>query len=252
MASDHLIELANRIDFPERLKWVYLGAYNMSLHLAVYQDGNVLVVSGGDRYPGELGQLGFSKSRGEWVRQGHQFSPSEFRHKFPTSTSFETSCVDVLIDRTDEVFYVTSKLATDPRSVRLHSVNGSVTSQEIGIDWPLAKKDTKLQIWLAEAHIGPHELRGFGLTPEAAMTSLVDGWVDHCAREHIDPTFLSKYRDSVAVCAADIGSGYVRGVGDTGWHNEIISGDHERFENILSKVANLEPVAGRDGYGLRR
>jgi len=91
------------------------------------------------------------------------------------------------------------------------------------------------RMWIAEFESTNTRARGFGHSPEEAVSSLATIWRDRwAAMSGADPDYLFEYRDDIVVSALEPGKAYLIGVSDALWHEEVLTGSDSRFDSALA------------------
>lgn len=96
----------------------------------------------------------------------------------------------------------------------------------------MAKKSS---LWMAEVEFMSSQARAFGDSPESALETLVKSWKAYCQKiGRGDPDLMNEYRDSIHVMKCDADKGYVLGVVDSFWHDEVFNASDERFDGFFT------------------
>lgn len=85
--------------------------------------------------------------------------------------------------------------------------------------------------------MGDHDVHVFGTSPVEAMKALLAAWSELAPRERMDADLISRYGDSISVNKAEIGKGYAKGIGDSGWHSEGFNGSDPIFEDLFEPAS---------------
>ena len=217
------------------VRWMNLDAYDMKLRLAVYRDGRALVMEGGDSNAAELAKLGFEKVGGEWMNPDYSFQPGDYRNVFENATVDRTvPTMEIILDRTADAIPTLRPASPSLRDRVIATAKERVS----------APPQTPA-IWFANADLGDHDIHAFGTSPVEAMKALIAAWNELAARERVDVDLISRYRDGISVNKAEIGKGYAKGIGDSGWYIEGFNGSDPIFEDLF------EPTAPKNDCAIR-
>ena len=230
--------LAHRLGVPETFRWLDLSAYGMKLKLAVYRQGRMLVMEGGEKHADKMLALGFRKVGDEWAMSDTELFPRKY-----------LSFMSILPDASIVRYMQAEKMVIDRSSSEMPGLaEASAVNALVEKIVAAAKKSREMpyiQLWIAEAVLGDHTVQALGTDPEHAMRSLVDIWSDHAALEGEDPELIVRFRDSVTVNPAQIGKGYAKGVADNLWYRGGYNGADARFDDILATVPENTPSQTR-------
>jgi hypothetical protein len=238
MANDNSEQqtLAQSMGIPETIRWMDLSAYSMSLKLAIYKNGSGLVIQGGDRQSDAITKLGFRKVDGEWVSGETALDARKTISVLPDANVGVAQAYEMLLDRREQL--APEKVpSADPV---LLSVYGRTFGEKVAAavaSSPSAPLVQHPKFYFAVADISGFDAHGFGATPEAAMQSLVASWSALESREDGNISDLSEFRESISVRSAEMGKGYAKGVGDTGWYKDVILGSDERFDATFEEYS---------------
>lgn len=87
------------------------------------------------------------------------------------------------------------------------------------------------KLWIAEFETRSTHSRGFGSTPEEALSALVELWrAEWSPMSGADPEYPVEYRGDIAISAFEPGKAYLIGSGDALWHREVLNGSDSRFD----------------------
>lgn len=241
MTSDKSAQpsITEMLHMPKEQRWMDLSAYSMALKLAIYKDGNAIVVEYGDRAPDALTKLGFGNVDGEWISANIGFLPREVQEALPDAKVRLTPTYEVVLDRRDRTLPETLPIVDAQLAKRGVKFNQRVVAAVASA--PKAELTAHPTFWFAAADLLDQDVHGFGSSPEVAMSALVSAWKDIATRECLHAEMLSTYRDSISVVAAEMGKGYAKGIGDKGWYKEALMGSDERFDGILEELSRPAP-----------
>lgn len=94
------------------------------------------------------------------------------------------------------------------------------------------------RLWIAEFESTNTRARGFGRSPEEAVSALAAIWRERWApMSGADPDYVAEYRDDIVVSALEPGKAYLIGVSDALWHEEVLTGSDARFDAALADSA---------------
>ncbi|MCV9964924.1 hypothetical protein OIU34_23810 [Pararhizobium sp. BT-229] len=220
-------DFAKKFGVPTHVRWMNLDAYDMKLRLAVYKDGRALVMEGGDAKPAELAKLGFERVGDEWMNPDYSFQPGDYRNVFEDAKVDRTvPTMEIILDRTADAIPT------------LRPANPSLRDRVIAAAKERVSAPPQTPaIWFANADLGDHDVHAFGTSPVEAMKALLAAWSELAARERVDVDLISRYRDSISVNKAEIGKGYAKGIGDSGWYSEGFNGSDPIFEDLFGPAA---------------
>jgi hypothetical protein len=198
-------DISSILGMPETCRWMDFSAYGMYMKCCVYADAKVLVMEGGDEHPELVAALGFVKTGDDWVKEKFEFRPIEFR----------AIASEAVLDR----YKPTREVIIDRRDRFQPQTH-----------------------WFASFEVGGNNIQAFGATPEGAVKSLVEAWLDHAKTEQVDPALIVELRDGISVVPFVSGKGYAKGLGDTKWYQGGLSGDDERFDDILPVLTRNQDI----------
>jgi hypothetical protein len=230
------------LQVPEEMRWIDLSAHGMSWKMAYHRDGSVLVVQGGDSAADALESLGFTRMDGEWMSSEVGFSPRAVLNRFPEGKVVKMPTYEILLDRRDRDMPALPA-QRGPLARLNENFNQKVAAAVASA--PDAELAIVPKFWFAKAELLDQDVHGFGSSPEVAMSALVAAWNGLAERERLDPSILSEYREDITVSAVAMGKGYAKGIGDSGWYDEVIIGSDERFATVLDGLASAPAATPR-------
>jgi len=89
------------------------------------------------------------------------------------------------------------------------------------------------ELYLAEFDTPDTQTRGVGETPEEAVESLLSAFRKGVRTEGVDKSLPVEYREDIKVVALQAGKGFFLGAGSAHWHDDTISGDDARFDDVI-------------------
>lgn len=105
--------------------------------------------------------------------------------------------------------------------------------------WPVPTDSQGL--WMSEFDTSSTRSHALGNSPEEAVMALKDVWKKHCKISGAAPSYLEEYRDDIKVYPIHPGIGYLIGDTDILWHEDLITGDDSRFDQVFSSNAAPKP-----------
>lgn len=89
-------------------------------------------------------------------------------------------------------------------------------------------------LWIADFETPNSVSRAFGNTPEEAVTKLVELWKnEHAPMAGADEDYITEFREEVTVSPFEVGKAYLKGVTDSLWHDNVLSGADSRFDDVF-------------------
>ena len=92
--------------------------------------------------------------------------------------------------------------------------------------------------WIASMETPHTNSMGFGTTPEQALASFVEMWVEkYCPVADADVGYLWEYKEDITIGKATTGSAVMLSGGDDLWFKDVVKGDDPKLAPTLDALA---------------